>query len=259
MSFLNIKNPNERDKIVAEYLATIKRIQKREVDERTQGLSRERELINEYLPITKATEKVAQAVINELEPFKEALKPIQKKSQTWDEQSDVNALEYYATHTNGADKYYSIREENGEFILGDKQIELDGNNIIIDADQYHGTPGLWRLIMLNDPKDYTEDEFHIYETIAKQTNMILHPISKRRGQPSKTKKYQILKQFGIIGQGIILPGDIKGLTSKLHLLLAEYSAGNTTTRNEIVAILDELLRRRRISKTEYSEINTFLL
>ena len=39
-----------------------------------------------------------------------------------------------------------------------------------------------------------------------------------------------------------LPGDIKGLADKLHLLSAEIFAGNTTVRNELVHVLDALLR-----------------
>ena len=63
------------------------------------------------------------------------------------------------------------------------------------------------------------------------------------------------------GSGIqFLPGDIKGLQTKLNYLLAEYRAGNRSplTRNEIVSILDELLRRKKISRKEYRDINTFL-
>ena len=57
-----------------------------------------------------------------------------------------------------------------------------------------------------------------------------------------------------------LPGEIKGLETKLNYLLAEYRAGNRSspTRNQIVSILDELLRRKRISRKEYRDIDTFL-
>ena len=63
-----------------------------------------------------------------------------------------------------------------------------------------------------------------------------------------------------MGNGLVfLPGDIKGLETKLTYLLGEYRAGNrSSTRNEIVPILDELLRRKVISRKEYKEINTFL-
>ena len=63
------------------------------------------------------------------------------------------------------------------------------------------------------------------------------------------------------GDGIqFLPGDIKGLGTKQNYLLAEYRAGNRSslTRNQIVPILDELLRKKRISRKEYRDINTFL-
>ena len=63
-----------------------------------------------------------------------------------------------------------------------------------------------------------------------------------------------------MGNGLVfLPGDIKGLETKLTYLLGEYRAGNrSSTRNEIVPILDELLRRKVISRKEYKGINTFL-
>ena len=55
------------------------------------------------------------------------------------------------------------------------------------------------------------------------------------------------------------PGDIKGLLTKLQLLLAEFDSGNgVSTRNEIVSILDELKRRNRISTERYKEINNHI-
>ena len=63
-----------------------------------------------------------------------------------------------------------------------------------------------------------------------------------------------------IGKGIqFLPGDINSLKIKLDYLLAEYQAGNTSaTSSEIVAITDELLRRKVISKGKYNSINTYI-
>ena len=55
-----------------------------------------------------------------------------------------------------------------------------------------------------------------------------------------------------------LPGDIKGLTGKLHLLLAEFVAGNTTVRNELVHVLDALLRLKQLTRKEYTDINNRL-
>ena len=55
-----------------------------------------------------------------------------------------------------------------------------------------------------------------------------------------------------------LPGDIKGLTDRLHLLLVEFYAGNTTIRNELVYVLNALLRLQQLTRREYTDINNRL-
>ena len=56
------------------------------------------------------------------------------------------------------------------------------------------------------------------------------------------------------GKGIkFLPGDINGLLNRLKLSYGERHAGNIiSTTNEIVAILDELLRRKQITPQQYN-------
>ena len=51
-----------------------------------------------------------------------------------------------------------------------------------------------------------------------------------------------------------LPGDINGL----HLLAAEIFAGNTTVRNELVNVLDALLRLEQLTRKEYADITARL-
>ena len=262
MSFLDIKNPSERDKIVNEYLSTMRKIQQRTQDEKALGLATRQELESNYSPITSATEKATKAITDELVPLREEIKnlkprfPIIRK-RTWDENSNLGAYDYYQQNNSGVDKYFAIREEKDQLVLGDKDVHLDGNNIIIDQREYKGSPGLWRLLMLNDPKEYSDDDYQIYQAIARATHLIDNPQRRRNGRPATTRKYTILENIHE-GHGVFLPGDIKGLEQKLNLLLAEYIAGNKTTRNQIVYILDELLRRKKISKREYAEINTFL-
>ena len=57
---------------------------------------------------------------------------------------------------------------------------------------------------------------------------------------------------------VYLPADIKGLTDKLHLLLPEFLAGNTTVRNELVHVLDALLRLKQLTYREDTDINNRL-
>ena len=66
------------------------------------------------------------------------------------------------------------------------------------------------------------------------------------------KKYILLTEGG---KGIsFLPSDLKSLKSRLNLLLAEFNAGNRATRNEIVAIVDNLAGRRKLAKEEARDI-----
>ena len=54
------------------------------------------------------------------------------------------------------------------------------------------------------------------------------------GKARKTK-FRGAFYKGYKGEGVVyLPGDINGLARKLHLLAAEFFAGNTTVRNELV-------------------------
>ena len=55
-----------------------------------------------------------------------------------------------------------------------------------------------------------------------------------------------------------IPGDINGLTKKLHLLAAEYFAGNTTVFNELVHVLGALFRLKQLTRKEYADITARL-
>ena len=98
--------------------------------------------------------------------------------------------------------------------------------------------------MLNE---YTVDDFSRYEDLVKQTNVMHHPQNVTvHSRPTSTWKWNHIltpihhpikkEEEAVDGDGIqFLPGDIKGMTSKLQLLLAEFAAGNrSSTRNEIV-------------------------
>ena len=69
----------------------------------------------------------------------------------------------------------------------------------------------------------------------------------------KGRDYKRLKKTRILtedGEGItFLPSDIKSLQHHLRLLLGEFKAGNRATQNKIVSIVDNLLERKKITKT----------
>ena len=87
-------------------------------------------------------------------------------------------------------------------------------------------------------------------------------ISKPPGAPSpfhtrsygKAKKVKDREGYEVV----YLPGEINGLTQKLHLLAAEFFAGYTIVRNELVHVLDALLRLKQLTRKEYDGITARL-
>ena len=74
------------------------------------------------------------------------------------------------------------------------------------------------------------------------TPVVTPPPSGGNSRKRRKTREPFYKEYGVG----YLPGDIKGLTDKLHLLLAEFLAGNTTVRNELVYVLDALLRLNQL-------------
>ena len=285
MNFLQIKDSKKREEIVNDYIATVRQLQNRNEAEKTLGLQHRAELEKTFSPITEATKQSTDTLKKHLQPIETELKTINKreqatvKKQTWDESDRKGAFEYYSNNVKkeNLDKYFSIHQYDGRNVLGDTDIQVDDeSNIRVDDTTYKGTPGLWALLMLKAPASntYTETDLEEYTQLAKQTNLLSNPTGvTSRSRPYQTKKSQILKELvgdnsswssrkrQKVGKGVVvyLPGDIKGLLTKLQLLLAEFDSGNkVSTRNEIVPILDELRRRNRISTERYKEINNHI-
>ena len=154
--------------------------------------------------------------------------------------------------------------------MGSRHIYVEGDDILVDGTRYIGTRGLWSLIMFKKPLEdsYTEHDLSKYHELVEQTDVMNSPNNVRANSRVETtyKWRNIFSQFTSShqqhgGSGIVefLPGNIKGLQTKLSYLLGEYRAGNKlATRNQIVAITDELSRRKHLSRKEYRVINNFV-
>ena len=297
MSFLNINDPLKRDAIVSEYLATIKRIKNRNLQERARDFAHQESLEQSLEPVVRSTTAATQAITNELLPIKEGISALNSKLQSskhkseaaiasevktepkkeeeeekeeeGEEESEENVYEQLIENApaDKIDEYFGIVEtEDGQYKMGNKFVELNGNDITIESAHYKGTPGLWTLIMFKKPDEelYTNEDMMTYEKMVRQTNLITSPNNLRPNSRinSTWKMGHIFKKFPQVqqGEGIdFLPSDIKSLQTKLCYLLGEFRAGNTSaTRNEIVAIADNLLKRKHISSAEYKIINDFI-
>ena len=129
MSFLDIENPRERDRIVADFLATRRNIQQRNEDERVVGLAKSEELATMFKPIVEAQRETTKSVEELKKPAAAEPAPppptrtILKRKRTWNaRESPLNY--YYETFPEKArEKYYGIvKGDDGGFIMGNKKV-----------------------------------------------------------------------------------------------------------------------------------------
>ena len=61
-----------------------------------------------------------------------------------------------------ADRTYGLYDRKGKFYIGNKLVDIKENNIVVDDEEYEGTPGLWELIVSREPNDFTKEDYENY-------------------------------------------------------------------------------------------------
>ena len=172
MSFLNIKNVEERDAMIADYLALKKRLKKRDMEERGDLMDRRRGLEENFEPVVASNKMMAKEIIDELTPITKELRELNDKAQRQKQlvggvsskagiKRDVDSQprskqrrvhgpltesfiqKYMDPKKFGIDTTFGIRYENdGVWMIGNKAVKINGDDIVIDGEVYDGTPGL---------------------------------------------------------------------------------------------------------------------
>ena len=185
MSFLNIEDPKKRDAIVAEYLATVKRIQTRNFQERAKDFAYKEGIEQSLKPVIQATATSTDAITKELIPIKEGITNLNLKlekrkkrkeeeevqpkdaEEEEEEEEEENILDeiWKEVSSDKLDTYFGIiQTADGHYRMGVKDIYVEGNDILVDGTRYVGTRGLWSLIMFKKPREesYTEHDLSKY-------------------------------------------------------------------------------------------------
>ena len=68
------------------------------------------------------------------------------------------------------DTTFGIRYEDGDWMIGNKRIKINGDDITIDGEIYHGTPDLWSLITDKAPKQYDNVDLERYKELLQETS-----------------------------------------------------------------------------------------
>jgi hypothetical protein len=110
------------------------------------------------------------------------------------------------------DHNYGVRVDGNEWMLGDKRIEIDGDDLIINDVKYTGTRGLYELIFMNSPNPYiyTDEDLRNYATILRDTKVYrvnyseLGRIRSNRGRKYINLIAPIINRGEASGSGIVL-------------------------------------------------------
>ena len=278
MAFIEISDPKKRDEIVRDYINTKNQIKQKYENEKAIGLQQRIDFEKQYQPLIEATKDSTQKITTELK----SNRSLAEKGY-WKPSYAKSAIDFYLNSKTNIDKYYGIQKRAKKYVMGDSTVEIDkDSNIYVNNQRFKSSPGLWQLIMLNNPQDYTKEDAERYADLVEETQVIFNPLIKsEKDKPETTAKYtKILKELKesyeteepeeveeaeeleedkpqldeSTGEGIkYLPGDKEGLLERLRLLFAEREAGNiTSTTEEIVGVLDALLRMGEISRKKYN-------
>ena len=236
------------------------------------------ELTKFFKPITETQKATAKEITEELKPIKERIEnlpnvitfpafPSVVASELGPQA--VSALKQFLSKE-GADRTFGLYDDGGKFYIGDKQVVIKDNNIIVDNEEYKGTPGLWELIVAKKPDKqiYNPIDHENYKKLMINTNSIYRNNDPNNKYPKGNKKgykwnnvikpiWDRRKEYQGRG-GIVIPSDPNALLERLDLLLSSQEAGHTGVGNELVSICDELKRQEVIDTDTYKKLNSII-
>ena len=192
MSFLKIKDQNKRDETVKEFLELRNRIKDNFHQERIGEIEMQSNLSKFFKPVTETQKATAKEITEQLKPIREGIEGIEgatpQKAIAFPAfpsielpPEDIIRLGPVAVKAlkkpftkEGVDLNFWLYDKDGEFYIGDKPAVIKDNNIIVDGNEYLGTPGLWELILSKKPKNFNDEDFKKYEDLLRRTNAIYH-------------------------------------------------------------------------------------
>lgn len=161
------------------------------------------------------------------------------------------------------DKVFGLRynKDTDQFHIGSEYAKVEKNDLQVKGEWYPGTVGLYELLVLQRPENFTKQDLRNYLSILETTNAHKRnydALSQIAGNRSY-KYLNIIKKhitdqnkMSTHGQGMTLSvlnkkkselvywDDPNELVDRLRLLYASQAAGHNNHQNEINSIVEEL-------------------
>lgn len=157
------------------------------------------------------------------------------------------------------DNTFGPRFEGNTLMVGDQPLKFNEDGSVVAANTtYKPTPGLYELIFKRLPNEeiYDQNDLDMYKDLLLKTNAHKkqYKFQNRINRDTSLKyRYVISKLFpkqlyggrGLISKVVSAPDTIywddpNQLVTRLKLLIASTHAGNTSHKNEIINIIQEL-------------------
>ena len=239
-----------------------------------------------FKPITETQKATVRDITEELKPIKEGIEnlpqaikfPAYPSIQASEEETFVTpyfigdiAERYLRKFTTKAeaDRTFGLYDRKGKFYIGSKPVVIKENNIVVENEEYEGTPGLWELIVskIPDENNYTDEDKKNYARLMVKTNALYRDNNPNNSRPKSSKGPKWTDILSPIwanrknyeGSGVIvISSDPNALLERLDLLLFSQEAGHTGVGNELVSICDELKRQGVLDTKTYKKLNSII-
>ena len=207
MAFLKISDPVKRDLIVKEYLKLKKNIRDNQLSERAGEQQLQTDFSKIFKRITETQKATKREIREGLQPIKEGIenlpqgitfpaypsiqaseKPLEGEDTQFIGEVPEKYLRKFATKGE-ADTTYGLYDRKGNFYIGNKPVVIFDNNIVVDDEEYEGTPGLWELIISKNLDDsiYANDDYDNYARLMLKTNTLYRNNDPNSKYPKSSK------------------------------------------------------------------------
>ena len=251
-SFLNIKDLRERNATIKDFLATMDRIKKRNLNERSDFIDHQRHLEQKYEPVIASNKEMTEKITEHLIPIKQDLNHLnaliarpkaiptpqqiigvkRKRSDTSEGTEGVEDM-ILEEHTFGPltvkflnidrdeenrkvkiDIVFGIRSEGNSWKIVNKRVTVNPDDSMEVGDEtYKGTPRFWSLVVEKNPRNVTPDDLNRYKELLHETSAMHREYNPLSHHPRANRSKKWKKILGPIWREFEEIGVVEDSTS----------------------------------------------